>query len=517
MPGTVPSPFLSESRRPADARPGVPPVGARSWWLEEALKADPGEPCPPLDEETAADVCIAGGGFAGLWTAYELTERAPGVDVVLVEADICGAGGSGANGGFFSCSWHEMSTLCRFFGEDEGMRYARALADQVDELDVWVAHHEARIEAHHEGILYARAGEWQDAPDAEGQDTLGRHGYGDRLRVVSAAEARGYADSPRFVGGAYTPDLTTVQPAKLARELRRVLLGRGVRIYEGTPLLEIVPGRPATVVTPAGWVVADQVVYTVGAWAAGHPHWTRAFAVATDFMVVTEPIPGLLREIGWDTHVGIADSRDMLLYLRRAEGDRIAIGGGGMGVVYGGDIGGDGLLARRARTSPHLAEVAAEGLLWLFPQLEGVRFEAAWSGPMDVDRAGVPFFFTAPSGNLHAGLGFSGHGLAPTKAGGKTLAALALGADDEWTRLPVVGPPLTLVPPEPLRWPLVQTISWLMETGDRRAQAGRPRGLARGTAQRIFDAYCAVLPRGRRRPRDARAEEDVVKESGNGD
>jgi glycine/D-amino acid oxidase-like deaminating enzyme len=239
------------------------------------------------------------------------------------------------------------------------------------------------------------------------------------------------------------------------------------------------------------------VVYTVGAWAAGHPHWRRAFAVATDFMVVTEPIPELIHEVKWDTHVGIADARTMLFYLRRADGDRIAIGGGGMGVAFGGDIGGEGPLARRARTSAHLAELAAEGLVWLFPQLEGVHIEASWSGPMDIDRAGVPFFFTAPSGNLHAGLGFSGHGLTPTKVGGKTLASLVLGADDEWAHLPVVGPPLTLVPPEPLRWPMVQTMSWLMETGDRRSQAGERRGLVRAAAERVFDAYCAVKPRRR--------------------
>jgi glycine/D-amino acid oxidase-like deaminating enzyme len=245
-------------------------------------------------------------------------------------------------------------------------------------------------------------------------------------------------------------------------------------------------------------VRADQVVYTVGAWAAGHPHWGRAFAACTDFMVVTEPIPELISEIGWTTHAGIADSRTMLYYLRRTDDDRIAIGGGGMGAVCGGDIDGEGLVARRARESAHLAELAAAGLTWLFPQLEGGRFEAAWSGPMDLTRAGVPFFFTAPSGNLHAGLGFSGHGLTPTKVGGKTLASLVLGANDEWAHLPVVGPPLTLVPPEPLRWPMVQTMAWLMETGDRRAEQGRPRGLARDAAGRIFDAYCAALPAARR-------------------
>ena len=63
----------------------VPPVGARSFWLDEALRADPGAPCRPLTGKAAADVCVVGGGFAGLWTAYELAERAPHLGVVLLD------------------------------------------------------------------------------------------------------------------------------------------------------------------------------------------------------------------------------------------------------------------------------------------------------------------------------------------------------------------------------------------------------------------------------------------------
>ena len=122
----------------------------------------------------------------------------------------------------------------------------------VGELDGWMARHDARIDAWHEGILYARAGDWQPGPDDETFRLLEKHGYADRLRRVDAAEARRVADSPRFVGGVITPDLTVLQPGKLARELRRVLLERGVHIYEGTPMVRMEAGRPARVVTPAG-------------------------------------------------------------------------------------------------------------------------------------------------------------------------------------------------------------------------------------------------------------------------
>jgi len=465
---------------------GVPPVSPRSWWFEEALRADAGAPCPPLTGEAAADVCVVGGGFAGLWTAYELSERAPQLSVVLLEADICGAGGSGANGGFFSPSWTDLSALCASLGEEDGVAYAVALADMVDELDGWIARHEARIDAYHEGILCARAGEWQAGPSDETFRLLEKHGYADRLRRVDAAEARRVADSPRFVGGVFMPDLTVLQPAKLARELRRVLLERGVRVFEGTPMRRVAAGRPARVDTPAGMVSASQVVLTNGAWAGGRPHFRRAFAVCTDFMVVTEPIPELLEAIGWTSHIGICDSRELLYYLRTTPDGRIAIGGGGMGIAY------DGRITGRVLTSPRLAGKAAHGLTWLFPRLEGVRFDAAWSGPMDITNQALPFFETSPAGNVHAGLGFSGHGLTSTKLGGKILASLVLGADDEWSRMPVAGPPLVRVPPEPLRWPLVKSVAWAHEAGDRAQEQGRRPGLLPRAVTKVYGQYSAL-------------------------
>jgi glycine/D-amino acid oxidase-like deaminating enzyme len=444
------------------------PGAARSFWLQEALAADPGAQTPPLERHVVADVCIVGGGFAGLWTAFRLTERTPGMRIALVEQDIVGGGASGRNGGFVSSSWHDLQALLDLFGHDEGMRYAMALADAVPEIGRIAASLGIDCWFHREGVLGVATGPWQDG---FGTDAMPDE-VAERRTRLTAEEARAYADSPRFVGGTFTPDNGICQPARLARGLRRVLLERGVHIFERTPMVRLERGRPAVVRTPQGAVKADQVVLTTGAWAAGMRPFTRSFGVIADYVVATEPIPDKLEEIGWTSQIGIADGREWLYYLRPTDDHRIVIGGGAGSAVYGGRGSGRDANARR-----HFAETAARGLLWMFPQLEGTRFTHAWGGPIDQTPTFVPFYRTLEPGNVHAGLGYSGHGLTQTFVGGHILASTVLGEADEWTTLAVNRPEVVLAPPEPIRYPLVRMAAFALERGDAREDAGRSRGV----------------------------------------
>jgi glycine/D-amino acid oxidase-like deaminating enzyme len=444
------------------------PGAARSLWLQEALAAEPGDPTPPLERHVVADVCIVGGGFAGLWTAFRLSERAPGMRIALLEQDIVGGGASGRNGGFVSSSWHDLDALISLFGHDEGIRYAQALADAVREIGRLAASLSIDCAFHREGVLGAATGAWQDAFGGDGQLPPE---VADRRVHLTAEQARAYADSPRFVGGTFTADNGICQPARLARGLRRVLLARGVRIFERTPMVELDRGRPAVVRTPSGAVKAEHVVLTTGAWAAGMRPFSRSFGVIADYVVATEPIPDKLEEIGWTSQVGIADGREWLYYLRPTDDHRIVIGGGAGSAVYGGRGSGRDANARR-----HYAETAARGLLWMFPQLEGTRFTHAWGGPIDQTPTFVPFYRTLEPGNVHAGLGYSGHGLTQTFVGGHILASTVLGVRDEWTTLAVNRPEVVKAPPEPLRYPLVKMAAFALERGDAREDAGRSRG-----------------------------------------
>lgn len=108
------------------------PGELRSWWLREALAAEAGEQvCPPLEGETEADVCVLGGGYTGLWTALALLEQAPEVSVVVLEADICGGGASGRNGGFVSAFWDYLPLPRERYGDEAAVAVCRATSRAV--------------------------------------------------------------------------------------------------------------------------------------------------------------------------------------------------------------------------------------------------------------------------------------------------------------------------------------------------------------------------------------------------
>ena len=103
---------------------GQPPARDRSPWLHQALASEtPDAASPPLKEGIGADCCIVGGGFSGLWTAIELRRRDPTIDLVLLEADLCGAGASGANAGYLMNLWPKAESLIAVTGRDELLRW----------------------------------------------------------------------------------------------------------------------------------------------------------------------------------------------------------------------------------------------------------------------------------------------------------------------------------------------------------------------------------------------------------
>jgi hypothetical protein len=144
----------------------------RSLWLQEALSAEPdAERAEPLSGGHRTDVCIVGGGYTGLWTALQIKWRDPSVDVMMLEADICGAGASGRNGGFATSWWMKRPSLIAKYGEEESMRLARASEEAVVEIGRVCKKYGIDADYRPGGVLEtattpAQIGDWDDAVQA---------------------------------------------------------------------------------------------------------------------------------------------------------------------------------------------------------------------------------------------------------------------------------------------------------------------------------------------------------------
>src|SRR5262245_57943761 len=92
-------------------------------------------PRPSLPGDLDVDVAIVGAGYTGLWTAYYLAVRDPGLRVAVLEAEIAGYGASGRNGGWCS-SFFTVSVveLARRYGRDAAVAMHRAMVSTVDEV-----------------------------------------------------------------------------------------------------------------------------------------------------------------------------------------------------------------------------------------------------------------------------------------------------------------------------------------------------------------------------------------------
>jgi putative aminophosphonate oxidoreductase len=418
----------------------------RSLWLQEALGASD-EDAPGLESDEKADVCIVGGGFTGLWTALRLKEHDPSLDVALLEADVCGGGPSGRNGGFVLSWWAKFGKLEHYLGAEEALRLCRASADAVEAIGGFCTANGIDAHFRYDGWLWAATNRAQIGAWEETVAATERHDAGAFVRLEPDEVAR-RAGSPTHVAGVLEPTGATVQPALLARGLRRVAIEKGVRIFERSPMTRLVRSRPPRVVTPRGSVTAERVVLAMNAWLAQVRELSGSLFVIASDMVATEPVPERLAEIGLTDGVAISDSRLLVNYYRTTLDGRLAFGQGGGLLAFGGKIGRE----FSGAAQPARAAQVAASFRQLYPALADVGTPVSWTGPIDRSWTSLPFFGALGGRpDIVLGAGYSGNGVGPSYLGGRMLASLALGLDDEWSYSAAQLPPHGGVPPEPVR------------------------------------------------------------------
>jgi glycine/D-amino acid oxidase-like deaminating enzyme len=440
-----------------------------SFWVADAPRVPAAAALAgPLD----LDVAIVGGGFTGLATAHFLRRLDPTLRVGVLEARVVGAGASGRSGGFVMTQFGvSLGYTARLYGADEARAAHRYLERAVDLVGELCATHGIDCDFERRGFLRVATTPGHVARLRREIDLaarLGLTGIEWRDRAALAAEVR----SPTYLGAWWEPRGALVNPLKLARGMRRVVEGQGVRIFEHTPVLAL-EREPGAVVlrTPGGVVRADKVVLATNAYSHLIPAVGRLQMPFFSHALVTEPLTVAQRlAVGWRRRQGIEDARNLVHYYRLTPDDRLLMGGDEVSVGFGADMARDFNQRAFARLERAIGVI--------FPALAGIGIAARWGGPCSVTLDLAPAIGHAGDERVLYSLGCLGHGVALTHINGETLADLVLGRQTERTEMFFVNRRVVAWPTEPLRFFLARTVLGLAGLEDRWHERGRPRAPA---------------------------------------
>jgi len=449
------------------ATPDPSHVRSRSFWLETC--DDDLTPRPGPDGDTSADVAIVGGGLTGLWTALALRASAPHCRIAVLEAEVCGFGASGRNGGWCSALFPaSLDQLAMVGGRDAAVAQYRAMIDTVAEVGRTMER--LGIDCH-----WAQGGTLTLATNPAHVERIRAHvteqhrwGFDSSDdRWLTPAETMARARVTGSVGSAFTPHCAAVHPARMVRGLARAVEAAGVSVHEGTRVHRIEPGA---VTTDHGTVRADTVLRCTEGYTPGLPGHGREVVPIYSMMIATEPLSAdVWEQIGLRERETFADGRHLLIYGQRTADGRFAFGGRGAPYHFGSAI--KDAYDREGRVAAELARVLHE----LFPITRDARITHHWGGPLAVPRDWSASVGLDRSTGLGWAGGYVGDGVSTTNLAGRTLADLVLGHDSDLTRLPWVGHHSPRWEPEPLRWIGINAGRSVAAAADRReARRRRP-------------------------------------------
>jgi|TARA_B110000858_G_scaffold198286_1_gene263753 hypothetical protein len=355
---------------------------------------------PELEGSIEADVAIVGGGFSGVATAVELSER--GYKVVLLESNRIGWGASGRNGGQIIGGYGQNPGAFRSTIGSEGVDIVEGMG--VECVDII----KQRIEKYNIDCDlkwgYCEVGlkkrhlksyqQWAEDDPA--------------MHLLDQDQIKEYVNSELYLGGYYREDWGHIQPLNLCIGEAKVAQSLGANIFENSQVTNITYGDNPVVTTQKGSVKAGHVILCGNAYMGKLvPYLDARVLPATSCIIGTEPLSDEQLQQTMVRDVAVCDSRTALDYYRLSADKRLLFGG----------------LSNYTGLEPTNAEaVMRNKMAKVFPSLKTVKIDYSWSGRMGISVRRMPQIGRLKNSNILYASGYSGHGVAPTHMTGRLLA-----------------------------------------------------------------------------------------------
>ncbi|MDP5085703.1 MAG: FAD-binding oxidoreductase [Yoonia sp.] len=356
------------------------------------------------------DVCVVGGGFTGLSTAYHLAQR--GYDVIVVEAQRVGFGASGRNGGQVSMGQRrDQEDLEAMVGDTHARQLWDIGAQAVDLVRSLCKTDEVRT-TFHDGIVHTVHRKRDHRHNSVYVDHMrSKYGY-EKISLLSPDACREIVNSPAYHGGTLDLGAGHVNPLELVLGLARLAAKSGARIFEQSKVIGIDEGEPAYVKTDAAKIKARYLVLGCNGYLGTmHGHVAARVMPINNFIVSTAPMSPDAQEAIIRNNYAVADSKFVVNYFRFSEDHRLLFGGT---ESYG------------YRFPKDIAKAVRKPLIEIFPQLKDVTIDHAWGGTLGITMNRMPHY-ERMGGNILTLSGFSGAGVALATLSGQIAAETIAG------------------------------------------------------------------------------------------
>ena len=371
-------------------------------------------PNRPLQGHVKADVCVVGGGYAGLSCAIELAER--GFSVALLEAQRIGWGASGRNGGqaivgFGSEGERAIERQCT---KDIAKAAWDLSVEGIDLLRQRIARFGIDCD-YVRGYLTLAPREGK-VRDLEAWVRHTRDFYGYSLEWIGNGQLPQYVGSSRFVAGAYDAHSGHLHPLKYCLGLGAAAVRKGVRVFENSAAYRLEAGEDAVVKTAEGEIACKLAVLAGNVYLGEFgdhmaPEIQARIMPVGTYMIATEPMERASAAALMPAMAAASDNNLIVDYFRVSADHRLLFGAGE---------------TFSARPPRNLVDRIRARMVRVFPQTEELKVDYAWGGFIDITMNRAPDLGRVGK-CLYYAQGFSGHGVVFAGMAGKLIAEAVSG------------------------------------------------------------------------------------------